>query len=58
MSLLGLMQTARMTRKFPKDATTVINTVHEVVAKDRYVGAVVLSQASLPKRDISSLTIF
>ena len=53
MSLLGLMQTARITRRFPKDATTVINTVHELVAKNRYVGAVVFSHGSSPKRDIS-----
>ena len=39
---------------FPTVATTVINAVQEVVAKDKYVGAIVLSHGYLPRRDIFS----
>ena len=50
--MLGFRKTARITRKFPTDATTVISTEQDAVEKYKYVGAVVLSQGYMPRRDI------
>jgi len=56
--LLGFKNTARTTREFPTDAMIVINIEDAAVEKDKYVGAVMLSQGYFPSSDIFGSGIF